>query len=362
MTIELQTGMRIKTYVLLEPIGRGAAGEVWKATDGKQDFAIKFVNLQGDAAAQAKYRQSLEVEANALRKLQHPNIPAFFDYDVSGERPYLVMQHVGGLTYDHLLVSGDLLCVSAPKRLDALQAIATAVQAAHQQGIIHRDIKPANISGIDHPYLLDFGIALEDGHAAHPDVGTAIYMPPDDGADALSDNYSFALLAYEVLFGRHPIFTPETIGKSVRETRHIAGDMLRRGQWRWPSHIPLPELPGDLYAADFERLDAIFARGFAPPSARYVFLFEMVNDLREAILTPENQPFLDRAAPPLIRPAPIPTEAEYTANEVAIDRQPTDHGLRLTSRRRNGLILASTLALLFWFLLIGLLVLLYRPR
>lgn len=364
MPVELQPGTRIKNYLLRERLGRGAAGEVWKATDNGREVAIKFMNLRGDEQEQAKYRQSLEAEIKALSKLQHPHIPALYDYDLSGERPYLVMEHVSGLTYDRLMVNGDLLRVPMVKRLDILQAIATAVIAAHQRGIIHRDIKPANISGIETPYLLDFGIALESWHSgmAQPQVGTGIYMPPDGPADVLSDNYSFAVLAYEVLFGRHPIFRQETIGKTVLETRKIAGEFLSTGNWRWPSHVPLPELPGDLHGANFERLDMIFGLAFGARASRYTDLLLLVNDLREAILIPENQPYLDSPTPPIIMATPIPTEAAYTANEVAIDRQHTDHGTHSATRQqsRNWLLIASMLALVIGFVLIGLLILMYR--
>jgi len=361
MIVEIQAGTRIGKYVLQERLGRGAAGEVWRALEGSREVAIKFMNLPDNEQERERYRKSLESEVKALGKLQHPHIPALYDYDLQSERPYLAMQYVGGLTYDHLIASGDLLRIPITKRLNALHDIATTVVAAHQRGIIHRDIKPANISGVDHPYLLDFGIALESWHSSRsqPQVGTAIYMPPDGLADVLSDNYSFAVLAYEVLFGRHPIFTPDTIGKSVLETRQIAGDFLTRSAWRLPSRVPLPEIPGDLYGANLERLDAIFAQAFGARADRYTDLLRLVNDLREAILIPENESYLDHPAPPLVQPARIPTEAAYTANEVAIDRQPTDHGLGRFAphRSRNWPLVASTLLLLMGLVLIGLWVL-----
>jgi serine/threonine protein kinase len=349
---ELQPGMQIQGYVLQERVGRGAAGEVWRAVENEREVAIKFVS----------YRANLEAEVKALRKLKHPHIPTLYDYDLRGERPYLVMQHIGGLTYDRLIASGELLRIPAVKRLDALEAIAGAVLAAHQRGIIHRDIKPSNISGIETPYLLDFGIALESWHSgqAQAQVGTAVYMPPDGQADVLSDNYSFALLAYEVLFGRHPIFTPETIGKSVQETRQIAGERLRQGDWRWPSRIAQPELPGDLYGANFERLDTIFVQALGPRESRYTDLLRLVADLREAVLIPENQPYVNHPAPPAVMAAPIPTSAAFTAEEVAIQRQATDHGRREQQRPHNWLLIGCPLALLIWFVLIGILVLLYR--
>lgn len=361
MTIELQAGAVIKNYVLLERLGGGAAGEVWRAAQTGREVAIKFMNLGADSD---KFRKSLQAEIKALQKLHHPHIPALYDYDLKAERPYLVMQPVSGMTYDRLIASGELLRVPVTKRLDALEAIASAVVAAHQRGIIHRDIKPANVCGIEMPYLLDFGIALESWRSgqAQPQIGTAIYMPPDDLPDVLSDHYSFAIMAYEVLFGRHPIFTPETIGKNVMDTRRIAGERLRSGDWRWPSLVAQPELPGDLYGANLVSMDAIFVQAFGPRDQRFTDLMRFVSDLRAAVLTPENQPYVNRPAPPQVLATPIPTEAAFTSNEVAIERQATDHGEQTVKRvqPRNWLLLASIMGLVIWFAVIAILALLYR--
>jgi len=361
MTSELQPGLIIKNYVLLERLGSGAAGEVWRAAQTGREVAIKFMNLGADTD---KYRKSLEAEVRALSKLQHPHIPALYDYDLRAERPFLVMQPVGGMTYDRLIASGELLRILVSRRLDALEAIASAVVAAHQHGIIHRDIKPANVCGIEVPYLLDFGIALENWHSAQSQaqIGTAIYMPPDEPPDVLSDHYSFAIMAYEVLFGRHPIFTPETIGKNLMDTRRIAGERLRSGDWRWPSRVPQPELPGDLYGANLSALDAIFVQAFGPRDQRFTDLLGFVGDLRAAVITPDNQPYFNRPAPPQILATPIPVDAAFTSNEVAIERQSTDHDEQTVrhQRQRNWLLFASTLGLVMWFIVIAILLLLYR--
>jgi serine/threonine protein kinase len=361
MTPELQPGMIIKNYVLMERLGSGAAGEVWRAVQTGREVAIKFMNLGADSD---KLRKSMQVEVKALQKLHHLHIPALYDYDLSGERPFLVMQPVAGMTYDRLIASGELLRVPVKKRLDALEAIASAVVAAHEHDIIHRDIKPGNVCGIEVPYLLDFGIAIDVWHSggAQPQIGTAIYMPPDNPPDRLSDHYSFAVMAYEVLFGRHPIFTPETIGKNVMETRQIAENKLRSGDWRWPSRVPQPELPADLYGANLAALDAIFVQAFGPRDQRFTDLARFVRDLRASVTNPENLPYVNRPAPPQILAAPIPTEAAFTSNEVAIERQATDHGMQAVAEKhqRNWLIFASTLGLLVWFVVIAILILIFR--
>jgi serine/threonine protein kinase len=326
--------------------------------------AIKLIHAPSPSEAEyEKQRASLQAEIKALKRLVHPNIPVLYDYDLEAERPYLVMEYIGGVTYDRLIVSQEMLHIPVEERLRALEGIAKAVVAAHQRGLIHRDIKPGNISGIEKPYLLDFGIALEARHTSRTgtEIGTGIYMAPDGPPDVLNDNYSFAIVAYEVLFGRHPLFTAETIGKTVSETRERAAAILRERAWRLPSRLPVAELPGDLYGADMGRLEAIFERAFGSREGRYSDLTRLVADLREAVVTAENQPYLNQPAPPLSQGRPIPGEATYTADEVAKARQATDHGKprqRRTAREWSAL--ACSVVLVVWFVLLGLTVLLYR--
>src|SRR5262245_16743239 len=99
-------GMKIKTYTLESLLGSGASGEVWLATDGAKPVAIKFMNeaLMNSPTA-AKHRQRLEREIKALTMLKHPNIPALYDYDLSSDRPYLVMQFISEPSYDVLIAS-----------------------------------------------------------------------------------------------------------------------------------------------------------------------------------------------------------------------------------------------------------------
>ncbi|MBZ0286684.1 MAG: serine/threonine protein kinase, partial [Anaerolineae bacterium] len=245
----MEPGQTINQYTLEQRLGSGASGEVWRAHDGTQVVAMKFMNeglMNGDAAAQ--YRDHLETEIHALRLIRHPHIPALIDHDLDFERPYLVMQHVEGQPYDRLISGGEMFGVEIEKRLDALDKIADAIRTAHAAGIIHRDIKPAHITGIDTPYLLDFSVALERAEIsrARQNVGTALYLPPPhEPPDELGDQYSFALTAYEILFGRHAIFSGDDVGTSVYDMRRLAAERIAARTWRLPSALPRAELPGD---------------------------------------------------------------------------------------------------------------------
>ncbi len=352
--MQLETHLQIRQYTLEQRLGSGASGEVWRAHDGARVVALKFMNEQLMNSEDAEqHRDNLATEIGALRLIQHPNIPALYDHDLDFERPYLVMEYVEGQPYDRLISGGEIFTIEIEKRLEVLREIASAVSAAHAAGIIHRDIKPAHISGIDRPYLLDFSVALERAEVprARQNVGTALYLPrPHEPPDELSDQYSFALTAYEILFGRHAIFSGDDTGTSVDALRQLAADRIAARTWRLPSALPRPELPGDLYGADLERLDAVFEKAMGSRDGRYDNLSALVNDLQKAILIPSNQPYLDNplrlAYLPNFAAPPIPAEESYTLNEVAKAFRRTDHPRRPSAKPRRDRWLLMGLALL----------------
>jgi serine/threonine protein kinase len=324
--MELGSGTQIKHYTLVQLLGKGASGEVWKATDGTQEVAIKFMNeaLMKSAAA-AKHRQRLEREVKALTTLNHPNIPALYDYDLNFSRPYLVMQYIDSPPYERLIATGEMLHVPIRKRLELLTTVAGALSAAHDAGIIHRDIKPGNINGTEKPYLLDFSIALEEEQVEHTNfnIGTTIYMTPDEEPpDRLSDNFSFALVAYEVIFGQHPIFPPKDKTRNMGAYARL--QMLQRlksRDWSLPSRVAKEQLPSDLMGADLLKLDMIFSKALSARTTRYTNLLDFLADLKNAILIPQNEKFMEQTARgiPIIRPETLVenfTELE-TKNEPA---------------------------------------------
>jgi len=195
-------------YEILEPIGAGGMGEVYKARDTRLGRTVAIKTLHQE------HGDRFEREARAIAALNHPNICALYDVGTlpSGEG-YLVMEFIEGAP-----LTGPLALDTA---LRHATQIADALSAAHLKGITHRDLKPANIlvtpSGIK---LLDFGLALLDGgQRAATDatatigltqagtiLGTAAYMSPEQAegkaVDARSDIFSFGLVLYEMLSGR----------------------------------------------------------------------------------------------------------------------------------------------------------------
>jgi eukaryotic-like serine/threonine-protein kinase len=201
METERQPGAIIGPYRLVEPLGEGGMGEVWKAADTRlgRTVAIKF--------AKSQFTERSEREARAVAALNHRHIATL--YDVGPD--YLVMEYVEGTP-----IKGPL---PAAKAVALTGQICEALAAAHREGIVHRDLKPANIlltrQGVK---LLDFGVAKFDAarEAAsgadaetitgeHVFVGTPNYMAPEQlenhTADARSDIFALGCVVYELLAG-----------------------------------------------------------------------------------------------------------------------------------------------------------------
>ncbi|MBI2933919.1 MAG: protein kinase [Planctomycetes bacterium] len=220
---------RVGSYLLLAEIGAGGAGRVYRAwhPELKRFCAIKFLRVDDE-----KHRQRLQREAQMAARLTHPCIVTVHEIGMHRDQPFIVMEYVHG---------PSLEVVRLPMRetLELFCAIAEAVQAAHDQGVIHRDLKPGNIlMGRDgRPRITDFGLArLSRGGSTitQTDVvtGTPAFMAPEclkgDPATALSDVYALGATLYAVLSGRPPYG-----GDSVLEVMRNAseGDPLPLRRW-----------------------------------------------------------------------------------------------------------------------------------
>ncbi|MCA0454576.1 MAG: serine/threonine protein kinase [Chloroflexi bacterium] len=330
--MQLTQGIGISGYTLEERIGAGAAGEVWSARLGEQRVAVKFMNHVPDP--DGKYARSLQAEVEALRHLQHPNVPRLYDYDLQTERRYLVMTLAEGMGWDVLIASGAVFSIRLDRRLNLLGQIANALTSVHGQGYIHRDVKPGNIRGTTTPYLLDFGVSIERQAVSgtSSQVGTGLYMPPlGDALDENSDTFGFALVAYEMLFGRHPFYDPLNPPTMIDETRRMTTLRLRQHDWHAPTRLQPAEIPGDLRGVDMGRLEAMFVRAFGPAQSRWPDLDTFMNALGETVLTTANQPHLDHAQPPQFDAGdrPTPDTAHLIAEHQATEHPPAPDRTRL---------------------------------
>jgi serine/threonine protein kinase len=316
--MQLAAGITIGGYTLEERIGAGAAGEVWRARCADQLVAMKFKSDVPDP--DGKYARSIRAEVQALSLIQHPNVPRLYDYDLHSARPYVVMTLADGFSWDVLIASGVAFNLRLNVRLDLLRQIADALTAVHGQGIIHRDVKPGNIRGTSHPLLLDFGVAIrqQEMSTASSQVGTGLYMPPlGDALDEHSDSFGFAIVTYEMLFGRHPFYDPAHPPTLLDETRRMTTLRLRQHDWYAPTRLNPAEIPGDLCGVDLGRLEAMFVRAFGPSHSRWPDLEAFLQAVRETVLTSENEPYLDQASPPKFDEAQALKQPDYTSHSLA---------------------------------------------
>ncbi len=204
-------GKKIAHYKILEKIGEGGMGVVYKAEDTrlKRTVALKFLppEMTRDAQAKARFVQ----EAQAAAALDHPNICAVFEIGESEGSTYIVMPYLKGQSLKDKIALGPL---SVGEAIDIAGQVAEGLKEAHERGIIHRDIKPANIMLTEKGLakIMDFGLAkLESGlelTRTMAVMGTAAYMSPEqargDEVDLRTDIWSFGATLYEMLTGQKP--------------------------------------------------------------------------------------------------------------------------------------------------------------
>ncbi len=235
--MSLIPGSRLGPYEIVAPLGAGGMGEVYRARDARlgRDVAIKALpaEFNADPERLARFRR----EAQMLASLNHPNIAAIYGLEESSGAPHLVLELVEGETLAAQLKRGPL---SPPEALRLGIQIASALEAAHERGVVHRDLKPGNvmITPRGTAKVLDFGLAKSDAPlppsgdlSESPTMtmqagatlegvilGTAAYMSPEQArgkpVDRRSDVWSFGCVLFECLAGSPP-FGGDTVSDRI---------------------------------------------------------------------------------------------------------------------------------------------------
>ena len=205
-------GKTISHYKILEKLGEGGMGVVYKAEDTKlkRDVAIKFLPRQ--IAANDEDRERFKIEAQAAAALNHPNIATIHAIEEMDGDLFIVMEYIKGRELRELIIDNNQLSIN--KALNYATQIASGLQAAHKKGVTHRDIKSANImiTNEGQVKIMDFGLAKVRGGAQLTKVGTtlgtAAYMSPEQAqglkTDHRTDIWAFGVVLYEMLTGQLP--------------------------------------------------------------------------------------------------------------------------------------------------------------
>jgi serine/threonine protein kinase len=255
-------------YRLINELGHGGMGEVWRAHDTAIDRIVALKRLLPHFTQDQTYQQRFRREARVAARLDDPHVVPIYDVGEIDGRLYVTMRLIKGHDLQTLLNSGPL----EPQRaVGIVGQVAAALHAAHKSGLVHRDVKPSNIllTDDDFAYLIDFGIARAAGETGltrtGATVGTWAYMAPErfktGAADARADVYSLACVLHECLTGNQPY-----PGGSLEQQMH--------------AHLYLdPPRPSEEPAAIPTGFDEVVARGMAKePDQR----FATTKDLAEA--------------------------------------------------------------------------------
>ena len=337
----MDRGTRLGIYEIVEAIGRGGMGAVYRARDTKlgRDVAIKL--LLGDLAGNPKFLARFEREAKVLASINHPNIATIYGFEDGGEFPYLILEFLQGETLERALQRGRMPVAAALRT--GIQ-IARALEAAHEEGIVHRDLKPSNVMLCKEVVkVLDFGIAKpfgaevggltqdETGGANLTEtgalIGTAPYMSPEQirnrGIDKRVDVWAFGCVMFETLTGVGP-FSRETVADTLAAILEFDP--------RWEL------LPDDCPAS----LDPLLRRCLRKDAERRARdLWDVRLELEEALakVAPET--------PAAVRPADssaVPASLEAEEAAAPVDAEPAARRRLAEGERRQATVLTATVA------------------
>ena len=264
---------KLGRYLIIEEVGRGAMGVVYKAMDETMKRTVAVKVLAPDQADFAEVERRFLNEIEIAGRLNHPNIVSVYDVGHEAGFSYIVMEYVSRGTLRNLLSSR--MPIHPSVAVDISMHVARALGHAHERGVLHLDVKPSNVlmSG-DCPKLSDFGISvsmhcLPDGrHRAIEMLGSPAYVSPERvlgiAVDCRSDIFSLGVMLYEMVTARRPFE-----GRTIRETLNFI--------------VHAPFTPPTLLEKRLPReFNFVIAKALAKsPKARYASASDFISDLHD---------------------------------------------------------------------------------
>ncbi len=336
---------QIGRYRILDELGRGATGVVYRAQDPAigRIIAIKTIRLSDftDETERERLRERLFREAQSAGMLSHPNIVTIYDIAEENGLAYIFMECVDGPSLEKVLSGPEP--IRNENALLILRQTATALDYAHQKGIVHRDIKPANILIHErtHAKITDFGVAKimsQQMTQSGVMMGTPNYMSPEQvqghAVDGRADQFSLAVIAYEMLTGEKPFLADQLPALLFRIVREDPVPPQRLNPTVGPQvemvlKKALAKSANDRYGNCIQFVDALAAAlqqspGWHPLPRSSAHSLPTIGG-GAAVVAPKPAPRPSQAQPPLVEPPPAtatPTEPPPFYREEAEQRSP----------------------------------------
>ena len=305
-------GRVVGTYEIVERIGEGGMGTVWRAVDVMLEREVAIKAVRSDLASEPQIVERFRSEAKILARVHHPAIATIYSFFREGGELYLAMEFVRGRSLAQVLREERAL--PWPRAVALAAAALEGIEQVHRTGIIHRDLKPDNLmlTAAGDIKVMDFGIARAIGSAHLTGtglmVGTVRYMSPEQlnghEVDHRSDLYSLGVVLYEMLTGRIP-FQGSSEYESIRaqvEDPPVPVATLVSGIPGWLDQAVLKALaksPGDRFQSAAEMATSLAASAMgATATAR------PATEASAVILPTGRRPLSQAAAAPLVSPVP----------------------------------------------------------
>ena len=316
-------GKVVNGYEILSQVGQGGMATVFLARQRSMNRNVALKFLPNAFMNDAAYLQRFEREVRIVAQLEHRNIVPVYDFGEFEDQPYIAMRYMPAGSVEELLAAGR---IPLGRVLSIVEQVASALDYAHQNGILHRDLKPSNIllddgGGV---FITDFGIAriLGEGGSnitTQGVVGTPSYMSPEqargEALDGRSDVYSLGVMLFELITGRRPFDS---------ETPYSIAVM----------HVTMPPpAPSDVEPSVTDAVEAVILRALhKQPDKRYATAGDLARALRLAADLPAARPDDPAGAARPDTPAPRSTLAAPDA--APNNSQDTSRNVKLRFTRR----------------------------